>query len=113
MFQAGEEPAEMFLLVQGRITIVFADGEEVDCSPAGIVGELGILTGERRTATVTTASECILLTFRREELDALFATDPGLRIHVLTNLIRQLAAAIRNDHEVLEGLRRMRSSEAL
>jgi CRP-like cAMP-binding protein len=114
IFLAGDESTEMFILIQGKLRITFADGEELEsCSPAGIVGELGIITGEKRTATVTAATECIVLSFRKEELLALFDARPDLRTRMLTNVIRDLVKKLEKDKEVLEGLRRIRSFEVL
>jgi CRP-like cAMP-binding protein len=114
VFQAGDESNEMYLLVQGKLTVAFPDGRmAASCAPAEIVGETGLFTGERRTATVTASTDCILLTFRRTEVETLFLTDSGLRIRMLTNVIRHLSSRIRKEDVILEGLWKTRSTEAL
>ena len=114
VFLIGDESDEMFILIQGKLLITFADGEEMgSCAPLGIVGELGIITGEHRTATVTAGTECIVLSFRKEELLALFDADSRLRTNVLTNIIRDMMNKLRKEEEVIKRLRKIRSFETL
>lgn len=112
IFLVGDEAVEMFAVIQGKLRITFADGEEMESSSlTGVLGELGIITGERRTATVTAATECLVLSFGKRELEALFDSDSSLRTRVLTNVIHDLIKMLRKDNEILEGLRRIRSFE--
>jgi hypothetical protein len=106
VFLIGDESDEMFILIQGKLLMG-------SCAPLGIVGELGIITGEHRTATVTAGTECIVLSFRKEELLALFDADSRLRTNVLTNIIRDMMNKLRKEEEVIKRLRKIRSFETL
>ncbi len=110
----GDEPKTMFVLVQGRLRMVFPNGTVLDnYNPPGIVGEVGLITGERRTASLVAATDCIVLSFGKEELFRLFREDGDLWTKVLANMIRDLAGKLRNENEILESLQRIRSFEVM
>lgn len=114
VFRSGEEPREMFILVQGRLKVTFPDGGQTESySPSGIVGGIGLVTGEKRTASVEAASDALLLVFRREEIEVLFARDHELHTKVLTNVIADLVARHRKEDDLIESLRQVRSFEVL
>jgi len=111
---AGDEPNTMFVLVQGRLRMVFSNGTVLDnYNPPGIVGEVGLITGERRTASLVAATDCIVLAFGKGELFRLFREDGDLWTKVLTNIIRDLAGKLRQENEILESLQRIRSFQVL
>jgi CRP-like cAMP-binding protein len=82
-------------------------------SPVGIVGELGIITGEKRAATITAATDCIALTFWKEELFRVFRGDTDLWTKVLTNIIRDLVTKLKKENEAMVNLQKVRSFEIL
>jgi CRP-like cAMP-binding protein len=112
--KTGDDPDRMFVLVQGRLQVAFSDGVMLEnFNPVGIVGELGLITGEPRTATITAATECIVLLFWREELFRVFHEDAELWTKVLTNIIKDLVIKLHKESEALESLQRIRSFEIL
>ncbi len=114
IYSPGDEPSEMFILVRGNLRVTFENGLVIeDHGPAGMVGELGVVTGERRTATVTAMTDCLVLAFRREELFGLFRRDTELWTGVLTNIIRDISGRMRQEDAALDELRRSRSLEIL
>ncbi|MHB9030452.1 MAG: cyclic nucleotide-binding domain-containing protein [Candidatus Latescibacterota bacterium] len=114
IYEIGDEPAEMFILVHGRLRVMFDDGLVLDDhGPSGMVGELGVITGERRTAQVTAVTDCVVLVFNREELHGLFRKEVDLWTAVLTNIIRDLVRKARRDDDAMNELRKRRSLEIL
>jgi small-conductance mechanosensitive channel/CRP-like cAMP-binding protein len=72
----GEPGASMFVVCSGRVRVTLApDNREVASMAAGgFFGEMSLLTGAARTATVSAATECVLMeitvdAFRRFVLD--------------------------------------------
>jgi CRP-like cAMP-binding protein len=72
----GEAGASMFVVCTGRVRVTLApDGREVaTIEQRGFFGEMSLLTGETRTATVSAATDCVLMevtadAFRRFILD--------------------------------------------
>jgi thioredoxin reductase (NADPH) len=82
LFQAGEEPDELFVVLEGEAEAVRADAtDEVvlpPFEPGAFVGELNLLTGQRRflTARVTRAGRVLVI--GQAELRRLMSTRPAL-----------------------------------
>jgi len=105
IYHMGEESKNMFILLKGEISIMFNTGLELQSiTPAGAVGEMGIFTGEKRSASVVAVTDCIILNFNKEELFKLFSKDTDLAIKILLNVIRDLSKKLRKDNEKLEEL---------
>ena len=103
IFRSGEESNNMFILLKGKISIMFDSGIELQSiSPAGTVGEMGIFTGEKRSASVFAVSDCTVLNFNKEEMFKLFSKDNDLSIKILLNVIKDLSQRIRKDNDQLE-----------
>ena len=60
LMREGEAASDVVVLAEGRLDVSVA-GRRINVVEApGYVGEIGLLHGSRRTATVTAASECIV-----------------------------------------------------
>lgn len=60
LLRQGDEATDVFVLAEGRLKIS-VDGVDVNVVEApGYVGEIGLLLGSRRTATVTAATDALL-----------------------------------------------------
>jgi CRP-like cAMP-binding protein len=106
LFHAGDESWEIFILLRGTLKVTFEDGKELSrIEPIGIVGEMGVLTGQRRSATTLTAVPSILLSLHKMELLKLFRHDADLGIRVLLNVILDLSAKLRRDNEIIGDLK--------
>ena len=53
-------------------------------------GELSLLDGGPRTATITTAKDCHLLVFNRREFGSLLRSSPSIALKLLSNLSMRL-----------------------
>jgi glutaminase len=98
--EAGAEAGEIYFLHRGSATIVLtlASGAQKRLglfSPGMAFGEVAMLDGARRSATVVaeTDVECHLL--KREVFDALGETHPRIKIVLLTNMALGLARLLR------------------
>jgi CRP-like cAMP-binding protein len=112
IFHIGEEPTHMFLLIKGKLKVMFHDGGESPVvTPTGMVGELGLLTGKPRLITVRTDSECTLLSFQRDEVFRLFEVDTSMWTTIQANVIRCLYERIHGDIETAETMRGVRIIE--
>ena len=83
VFRAGDVGDSVLVVARGVVHILDArDGEErmVDALGSGaLIGEMALLAGGRRTATVRAATTVTLGKVTREGLDHLLATQPALR----------------------------------
>ena len=102
----GEESHRMFILLKGVLKIMFSDGKELTrILPLGLVGEMGIFTGDRRSASVVAGSDSIVLSIHKTELFRLFRNDSDLGIHVLTNVIHEMTHKLKKNNILIEELR--------
>ena len=84
------DPADRFYLIaDGRLAVsqATADGAVThlrDLGPGDPFGEIGLLTGSARTATVTALTDGLLLALERERFLELVGSGPELRSGLLT-----------------------------
>jgi CRP-like cAMP-binding protein len=85
------EPGESLYVVVAGILEVSLRGEDATArtvarlEPGDVFGEMSLLTGQPRSATVTAASPVILVEIDKAHLEPIFATEPAL-IGQLTEL---------------------------
>lgn len=91
------DPAEAFFLVlSGEASVRgVLDGEVGRIGPADVVGEMGVLLGEPRSATVVADGPMVLLRFEAAVFDAMFERIPGFGMAISRALARRLEAATR------------------
>jgi len=79
VIRTGEPGAELYLVESGRLEVSRGGASLAVLGPGDMVGEMALLTGETRTADVTTLEAAVLLTLRKEAFDRLLAANPRLR----------------------------------
>jgi CRP/FNR family transcriptional regulator, cyclic AMP receptor protein len=94
----GERGAEMFVLVSGTAHIE-RDGESLgDRGPGEVLGEIALLDGGPRTATVTLTEPSRLLVLARREFQTLLDEFPEVRLQILETVAHRLRSL---DHSVV------------
>ncbi|MGE3888161.1 MAG: cyclic nucleotide-binding domain-containing protein [Vicinamibacterales bacterium] len=80
----GEQGSSMFVVVEGTVKVVLEpSGQEVATIAAGgFFGEMSMLTGEPRTATVRAVDEVQVLEVAAPDIRALAEATPGLLEHI-------------------------------
>ncbi len=73
--QAGES---MFVVVSGRVRVTLGSrtNEVATIGPGGYFGEMSLLTGEPRTATVSAIDDCLLLEITADDFRTIALADP-------------------------------------
>jgi CRP/FNR family cyclic AMP-dependent transcriptional regulator len=102
VFSEGDEGDELFLIIGGRVQIVLhsADGKEIIVRTLGegeMFGELSLLDGKKRSATVKTVERCVFLVISRNNLFAFLERNSIVAIKLLTSLatrVRMMDALI-------------------
>jgi hypothetical protein len=83
VFRKGDSSDELYLLARGAAYVLVEDGDEekvVDELGSGdVFGELAMLAGERRSASIRTATASVLVRIPRAVLLPLMETHPPLR----------------------------------
>ena len=79
----GEQGSSLFLIVSGGVK-VFTRGERgehvplAELGPGDFFGEVSLLTGRPRTATITAKDEVTAIEIARDDVDEIAATHPGV-----------------------------------
>jgi len=109
---AGEESHDIFILIKGKLKVIFEDGKKFSCiKPLEIVGEMGVFTGEKRSATVIAESECVILSIKKAELFNVIRNDTELGIQVQANVIEDLADKLRTNNVIIKELKQVSTPE--
>ena len=78
----GESGDSLFIIVSGSLDVLQTRGDALHCvstiGPTDIFGEMGLCTGEPRTATVSCREECVLLEIDRHHLTPLMEEHPEI-----------------------------------
>jgi CRP-like cAMP-binding protein len=110
----GETSAEMFVVQGGEVVVVReqpGSGGDVALARLGggkFFGEMALMTGEPRNATVRAATACTLLVIDADAVREVFETAPGLAEHVSRVIAERQAAAA--EEEMAAAERRDRTS---
>lgn len=93
LFNQGDPADSMYLVVRGRLQVwINADtpvyvGEVV---PGESVGEVGLITGEARSADVVAVRSCILIRFERSDFEKLASEHPSMVMRLTAIVARRL-----------------------
>ena len=91
---------EMYVLIEGRAKIEFRSFHLGDVLPGEFVGELAVIDGSPRLATVTAVTNCKFVTINRHRFEVLVADTP----HFALEVMRVLASRLRKTNELLTQL---------
>lgn len=90
----GEAAKTFYILVRGRVEVLHTTPDERTFlvnfhEPGEYFGEIGLLTGAPRAATVRAAEDCDLLVVPQEMLERLLTDNPPLRAELLEQVRRR------------------------
>ncbi len=99
---ADDEGETLFIILSGqvKVSILSEDGREVILAilgPGEFFGEISLLDGKPRSATVIAHEDTELLTLRRADFLRLLERVPGMGVKVLASLISRLR---KNDRKI-------------
>lgn len=87
----GDEARELYVVLRGRLRVVAEDGRTLRIlGPGGAIGELALLTGAPRSASVQAVRDSTLLRLPRERFDGLMERDA----HFAATVARELAVLL-------------------
>lgn len=99
------EGNEMFILNRGNLEVYIGGKKVADINEAGtVIGEMALLLGEKRTATIKTVTDCNITVIKPETLKEAAANNPGFFLNVAVNLGKRLennCSLIRETEELL------------
>lgn len=104
LFIEGDESTHLYVIKDGKVSVSVAgeDGREVILNYIGAgeyFGELALLDGQPRSATVRTVTPCEVIAVSRSSFQELLKTNPEFVLQVtseLTSRIRQLTESVKD-----------------
>ncbi len=109
VFDQGEAGDALYVVVRGDLEVRSADERIATLGRGEVVGEMALVTGEPRTATVLAASDSELLRIGKAEFDRLIAASPSLALAVSRLLAQRLGATSARQAEAAAEARRWRA----
>ena len=91
--RAGEPGDEFFLILDGTARVEVSPDKQVTLHPGAFFGEMSLLDGGPRSATVVADTPVRLLVIGRKHFAALLEDVPGLTATLLTTLSRRVRHA--------------------
>ena len=105
IFKEGDCPGEMYILTEGFLKVTLKGKELNKILPISTVGEMGVFTGEPRSATITSVTRCTVLKILKKDLFNLFRKDKDFHIKFQEGMLVDLSQKLRLTNEVITKLR--------
>jgi CRP-like cAMP-binding protein len=95
LMHKGDDASQVYVVIAGRlrVTTTSADGADVVLNlmdPGDVIGELSLLAGGQRTATVTALEACELLALDRRDFLPFLRDHPAVAVELLQVLAKQV-----------------------
>ncbi|MDJ0868094.1 MAG: Crp/Fnr family transcriptional regulator [Myxococcota bacterium] len=95
LFHKGDEGAQVYVTVSGRLKVATTSPEGADVTlnimdEGEVFGDLALLAGGRRTATVTALTDCELLVLERRDFLQFLRQQPEVAINLLGVVAQRL-----------------------
>lgn len=106
LVEAGDESRDLFVILEGRLQVLGADGTVVaELRKGAIVGEIAFLDGQARTAKVVAPNACKVLDVPYKAFREMLVSNPKLASVVYRNMAQALAERLRTANVEIESLR--------
>lgn len=101
--QVGEPGDSFFVIIDGTVTVRTPVGAGSELHPGDFFGEMSLLDGEPRSATIVAATDLRLLIVDRSNFWRLLDETPDLMRRILTILSRRVRRLEQTVHAILHG----------
>ncbi len=106
LYQSGAPSDDLLILLEGTLSVRTSAGVELSqIVPVGLVGEMGVMTGDPRSADVVTLDPAMGLLIRRDDLQALWSSNPAICRKMLLNVVWNLSRKLHEANAQMEHLK--------
>jgi small-conductance mechanosensitive channel/CRP-like cAMP-binding protein len=117
IIRQGEQGTELYLIRSGAASVLFQQNESepmevARLGPGGVFGEMSLVTGEVRSATVRTTSTCEVLVIGHDEFSEVLERNPDL-VQRISDVLANRRAELEQVHPVSETFDKARESGML
>lgn len=96
--ERGGESQEMYILISGKLAILEEELRVAIIDPVTLVGELGVITGQPRSATLAALESTQVLVIDKSRFDLILRKEPEIKGRIFENIIGMLAEKLVNDN---------------
>jgi CRP-like cAMP-binding protein len=101
LFQKGDHGDEMYVVIEGEAEISIDGVLFEQCVPGSFIGEMAVIDGSPRYATVTARTDCKLVKVDKKRFHFLVDETPGFAIEIMRVMSSRLKKA---DQRVIDSL---------
>jgi CRP-like cAMP-binding protein len=96
----GEYPDRMFILIKGEMVVKINDSSVISTIiPVNSIGEMGVFTGEPRTANVIATEESSLISLNKSDIDSMIENNPVVGVKIMRRVILTLSGRLIDDNK--------------
>ena len=89
---------EMYILLSGELVVVYRCLKVATVLPVTTVGEMGLITGQVRSATVEVSKSSKILSISKAQFERMLQEDLVMRVKIFRNIIDILAGKLTSDN---------------
>jgi CRP-like cAMP-binding protein len=91
----GDVSDSMYILLFGKLSVsIKGSGTIATINPIGTIGEMGVFTDEKRSASVIAMTDCALMIVRAEDINRLLEKEPAFGNKIMRKVIKIMAERI-------------------
>ncbi|MDO9011666.1 MAG: cyclic nucleotide-binding domain-containing protein [Gallionella sp.] len=90
LFRAGEAGEVMYVLISGEAEVTISGVLFEKCTQGALLGEISVIEGSRRYATVTARTDCNFAVIDAKRFQYLVDETPGFAINVMRLMAKRL-----------------------
>lgn len=95
----GDQSDSMYILLFGKLAVRIENSAAIaSIDPVTSIGEMGVFTGEPRSATVEAMERSALLRLSAEDMNRFIESSPELGVNIMRKVIRILAERVSADN---------------
>lgn len=99
LINQGDESNTLYILLYGKLVVKVRDDTLITTiEPVSCIGEMGVFTGEKRSATVQAMKESGVLCLRKWDLEKLLNHEPEIGVRIMAKVIKILSERISADN---------------
>ena len=103
IYKTGDPATDMFILVKGNLSVLSPEGTELaDISEGMTIGEMGLFTGQPRSADIVAKGSVSGLSFQKISLNKTLLDHKDIFLKVQQNVIGMLSDRLRKANSLLD-----------
>jgi CRP/FNR family cyclic AMP-dependent transcriptional regulator len=90
LISEGEDDARFYLIVEGSAKVTVKGRKKREIGPGDYIGEMAVIDGGERSATVTAETDVVTLSAARWNFEAVLKSNPTVALAILREMVRRV-----------------------